>query len=90
MVCDARTTINTVVKRSCYTGHNSRTLSQHQPSLLLEDHVTETVRTQIPLLKQSVICDAETIYNNSNKKINKEAVTLAATTTPHPTPFQLL
>jgi hypothetical protein len=31
-----------------------------------------------------VICDAETIYNNSNKKINKEAVTPAATATPQP------
>jgi hypothetical protein len=34
--------------------------------------------------KQSVICDAKTVYNNSNKKINKEVVTLAATTTPQP------
>jgi hypothetical protein len=31
-----------------------------------------------------VICDAETVYNNSNKKINKEAVTPAATATPQP------
>jgi hypothetical protein len=45
---------------------------------------------QIPLLKQLTICDDETIYNNSNKKINKEVVTPAATTTPHSTPFQLL
>jgi hypothetical protein len=38
---------------------------------------------QIPLLKQPVIYDAETTNNSSNKKTNKEAVTLAATTTPH-------
>jgi hypothetical protein len=31
-----------------------------------------------------VICDAETIYNSSNKKINKEAITSAATATPQP------
>jgi hypothetical protein len=31
-----------------------------------------------------VICDAEIVYNSSNKKINKEAVTLATTTTPQP------
>jgi hypothetical protein len=30
-----------------------------------------------------MICDVETTYNNSNKKTNKEAVTPAATTTPH-------
>jgi hypothetical protein len=45
---------------------------------------------QIPLLKQPAICDAEKTYNNSNKKINKEVVTPAATVTPHSTPFQLL
>jgi hypothetical protein len=31
-----------------------------------------------------VICDAKTVYNNSNKKINKEVVTPAATATPQP------
>jgi hypothetical protein len=41
-------------------------------------------RTQTPLLKQCVICNDETIYNNSNKKINKEVVTPAATATPQP------
>jgi hypothetical protein len=45
---------------------------------------------QIPLLKQPTIFDAKTTYNNSNKKLNKEVVTSAATTTPHSTPFQLL
>jgi hypothetical protein len=30
-----------------------------------------------------VICDAETTYNSSNKKTNKEVVTPTATTTPH-------
>jgi hypothetical protein len=31
-----------------------------------------------------VICDAETVYNSRNKKINKEAVTPAATATLQP------
>jgi hypothetical protein len=86
VICDAGTTIHTAVtRRSCYTGRNSRTLSQHQPSLLLETTLLkQSNRTQIPLLKQSVICDAETVYNNSNKKINKEVVTPAATATPQP------
>jgi hypothetical protein len=35
-------------------------------------------------MKQSMIYDAETIYNSSNKKINKEAVTPATTATPQP------
>jgi hypothetical protein len=38
---------------------------------------------QILWLKQPAICDVETTYNSSNKKTNKEAVTPAATTTPH-------
>jgi hypothetical protein len=86
VICDAGTKIHTAVtRRSCYTGCNSRTLSQYQPSLLLETTLLkQSNKTQIPLLKQSVICDAETVYNNSNKKINKEVVTLATTTTPQP------
>jgi hypothetical protein len=46
VICDAENNIShtTVTRRSCYTGCNSRTLSQHQPSLLLEDHVVETVK----------------------------------------------
>jgi hypothetical protein len=84
MICDVGTKIHTTVtRRSCYTGRNSRTLSQHQPSLLLETTLLkQSNKMQISLLKQSLICDAETIYNNSNKKINKEAVTPATTTTP--------
>jgi hypothetical protein len=64
VICDAETTFHTAVtRRSCYTGRNSRTLSQHQPSLLLETTLLkQSNRTQIPLLKQSVICDAETVY----------------------------
>jgi hypothetical protein len=86
MICDVGKTIHTAVtRRSCYIGLNSHTLSQHQPSLLLETMLLkQSNRTQIPLLKQSVICDAEIIYNNSNKRINKEVVTPAATTTPQP------
>jgi hypothetical protein len=45
--------------------------------------VVETVRTQIPWLKQPTICDAETTYNNSNKKENKEVVTPTTIATPH-------
>jgi hypothetical protein len=86
VICDAGIAIHTAVtRRSYYTGRNSRTLSQHQPSLLLETTLSkQSNRMQIPLLKQSVICDAEIVYNNINKKINKEAVTPAATTTPQP------
>jgi len=39
---------------------------------------------KILLLKQFVTCDAKTIYNSRNKKINKEVVTLATTATPQP------
>jgi hypothetical protein len=31
-----------------------------------------------------VICDAERVYNDNNKKINKEVVTPAAKNTPQP------
>jgi hypothetical protein len=75
--------------QSCYIDHNSRTLSQNKPSLP-RDHVDETVRMQISLLKQPTICDDETAYNNSNENINKEVVTPTATATPHSAPFQLL
>jgi hypothetical protein len=46
VICDAENNIShtAVTRRSCYTGCNSCTLSQHQPSLLLEDHVAETVK----------------------------------------------
>jgi hypothetical protein len=70
VICDAETTFHTTVtRRSCYTGRNSRTLSQHQPSLLLETPLLkQSNRTQIPLLKQSVICDAEIVQTTVTRK----------------------
>jgi hypothetical protein len=64
VISDVETSFHTTVTtRSCYTGRNSRTLSQHQPSLLLETTLLkQSNMTQISLLKQFVICNAETVY----------------------------
>jgi hypothetical protein len=66
VVYDAETTIHKVVTLTTTTTPGARINHRY-----CVNHVAETVRTQIPLLKQPTICDAETTYNNSNKKINK-------------------